>query len=176
MIAFIFSVQYTANRFTQDLLTRHGIEYVHAHPVKSRLLFIRGWLRKCHDNNWPIVVPLRIVQEVTQSWLRRDKNLDEMCDQWRMLNDELDGYEICPLPVDSAFIRENHLKYLSERCGVEITTDWANYGGIQGERVPWPDGCIELVGELLLEMPALVEVYMPGILTQKENVPHGTCH
>ncbi len=175
MTAFIFSVQHTATRFTQKLLADHGIDYVSSHPVKSRQLFIRGWLRRCEDNDWPIVVPLRIVQSVTQSWMRRDKDLDAMFDQWRMLNDELEGYEICPLPVDSAFIRDYHLAYLSERCGVEITTDWAGYGGIpEGSRVPWPDGLIERIGHLLMELPAVVEVYMPGITSADESVPHGT--
>lgn len=175
MTAFIFSVQHTGTRFTQDLLTRHGIESVQAHPVKSRQLFIRGWLRRCKDNDWPIVVPLRIVQEVAQSWLRRDKDIDAMFDQWRMLNDELVGYEICPLPIDSAFIRESHLDYLAQRCGVEMKTDWQNYGAIaDSERVMMPFDLCERIGGLLLEMPSLVEVYIPWIMGRDERVSRGT--
>jgi hypothetical protein len=115
MIA-IASVQHTGTRFLRLMFKPQGIK--NAHFGQNFLHTIDGHF---------ILTPLRRLDRIIESWIRRDMDLKTLHTALaQMVSYPVDFY----FPID-ADDREQYLKRLNEILETDLATDWAPQGGQQ---------------------------------------------
>lgn len=91
---------------------------------------------------YPSIVPLRHPVLTALSWVKRDRDLGEMCLMWYMLVEQLDRYGPHYLPIDAPD-RDTRLAQIGEALGLELRTDWpmtnSKYGTLSGRLEDLPE-------------------------------------
>lgn len=70
-----------------------------------------------------MIIPLRHPYLVAESWRRRNKPLDELADNFRLLVDEIDPYNPLYLPIDVEN-RQEYLDKINKELGLDLRTEW----------------------------------------------------
>lgn len=115
------SIRHTGTRFMRDLLKRQ--EFISRHIGEKFLDDLEP-----HINN-NIIIPMRKLNKVIHSWEKRQLNLNELHSAFSILADRYHDRAFY-LPID-ADDRDERLKALNAKFGLDLTTDWTLIGTAQ---------------------------------------------
>lgn len=141
------SVVHSGTRFMQQSVLRdfHFLDSggvsrhaCHHHIAPDQLGRIQGWAAK----GYVLVVPLRHPVSIFESWSRRGEDLSALDEQFGILENHVAPLGPYYVAIDHAE-RDRQLEVLSDRIGVELSTDWAPVGHEVGSRSASPE-CREL--------------------------------
>ena len=179
MFVFIASVHHTGTQFTEKIFLDAGYgptdkpekggrpennDYHRAHIAPSVQTELKDWL----ERGFPLVVPIRHPVAVAKSWLARRKPLEQMLEQFELLQSLVDPYQPLYLPLDSPH-RDRYFTNLRLKVDLKLNTDWAVHkskmkGGphqAQLQPVALTDEHMELIGPLMLS-DFFTQFYAPG--------------
>jgi hypothetical protein len=92
--------------------------FVRIHCDTDQHGYLQWWLKQ-----FPCIVPLRHPMAVAASWKAREKSLDNLAIQWKILKEKVDPYLPMYLPIDSPD-REQWLEQIRGFLNPELQTDW----------------------------------------------------
>lgn len=70
------------------------------------------------------MVPLRHPRAVAQSWKNRNKSLEWLDVQWKLLKEEVDSYSPFYIPLNDSELKEEFLCRAEKGLGVRFLHDW----------------------------------------------------
>lgn len=134
------SVPHTGTWFTIRLFTSFGMQenglnpavvedntVYHGHMLKGGQV---GAAVRFADSGMPLVCPLRHPYRCEESWKRRQKDVSEMIECFRLYMEKFVPLNPYVMPIDSP-VRDQALRAMAAGLGLPLKTDWPVVNGKQ---------------------------------------------